>query len=157
MFDGNNREALARKHLDRIFQTARLDGLRQRPPKGWVRAIRDALGLTNKQLSARLGKAHSTLVRLESSEMADTISLSTLRAAAEAMDCTLVYALVPNKPLEQTVRERAGALADQQLARVHHTMGLEDQAVRGEDLTDERERLISAILARGGRHLWEDQ
>jgi predicted DNA-binding mobile mystery protein A len=156
MYDQPTPEGLARKHLDKLFGEARLDGIRQRPPKGWVRAIRDALGLTVRQLARRMGKTHSVVVRLEGSETADTITLGSLRAAAEAMDCTLVYAIVPNRPLTETARARATAIADAELARVHHSMRLEDQAPDPDELEDERERVIARILARGGSRLWDD-
>ncbi|MDA0700711.1 MAG: mobile mystery protein A [bacterium] len=156
MYDQHAPEALARKHLDSLLRQAQLDGLRQRPPKGWIRAIRDALGLTVRQLARRMGKNHSVVVRLEGSEVADTITLGSLRAAAEAMDCTLVYAIVPNRPLALTVRQRASAVADAHLARIHHTMRLENQALDRDDLVDQRERLIESILGRGGSRLWDD-
>jgi predicted DNA-binding mobile mystery protein A len=156
MHDQPTPEALARKHLDKVFRDARLDGVRLRPPKGWIRAIRDALGLTVRQLAGRMGKSHSVVVRLEGSETADTITLGSLRAAAEAMDCTLVYAIVPNRPLTETARARATAIADAELARVHHSMRLEDQAPDPDELEDERERVIARILARGGSRLWDD-
>jgi hypothetical protein len=72
------------------------------------------------------------------------------------MDCTLIYAIVPNRPLTETVRVRATAVANAQLARVHHTMRLEDQALDSNDLEEQRERLIQNILARGGSRLWDD-
>ena len=149
-------EALARKHLDRVFGDVRIDAIRQRPPKGWIRAIRDALGLTARQLASRMGRTHSVLVRLERSEVADAITLGSLRAAAEAMDCTLVYAIVPNRSLTETARARATSIADAQLSRMHHTMRLEDQALTRDDLAEERNRLIEGILARGGSRLWEE-
>jgi predicted DNA-binding mobile mystery protein A len=149
-------EALARKHLDRVFGDVRIDAIRQRPPKGWIRAIRDALGLTARQLASRMGRTHSVLVRLERSEVADAITLGSLRAAAEAMDCTLVYAIVPNRSLTETARARAASIADAQLSRMHHTMRLEDQALARDDLAEERNRLIEGILARGGSRLWEE-
>jgi predicted DNA-binding mobile mystery protein A len=102
-----------------------------------------------------MGKTHSVLVRLETSEVADTISLGSLRAAAEAMDCTLVYAIIPNRSLSDMARARAAAIADAQLGRMHHTMRLEDQALTRDDLAQERNRLIETILARGGSRLWE--
>ena len=156
MSDRGSADSLARKHLDKVFREMRLERLRQRPPKGWIRAIRDALGLTSRQLAARMGRAHSTLVRLERSEVDDAITLGSLREAAEAMDCTLVYALVPNRPLAEIVRARAAMIAEAQLSRMHHTMRLEDQALRKDDLAEERERLVAAILARGGGRLWEE-
>ena len=156
MHDQPTPEALARKHLDKLFHEARLDAVRQRPPKGWIRAIRDALGLTARQLARRMGKTHSVIVRLEASEAADTITLSSLRAAADAMNCTLVYAIVPNRPLTESARARATAIADAHLARVHHTMQLEDQALEPDDLAQQRERLIASILERGGSRLWDE-
>ena len=156
MSDQGDAESLARRQLDKVFCAARIDPLRQRPPKGWIRAVRDALGLTARQLAARMGRAHSTVVRLERSEVDDAISLGSLREAAEAMDCNLVYALVPNRPLVEIVRARAAMIAEAQLSRMHHTMRLEDQALRKDDFAEERERLIVAILARGGGRLWED-
>jgi predicted DNA-binding mobile mystery protein A len=156
MYDQQAPETLARKNLDKLFRQTRLDGLRRRPPKGWIRALRDALGLTVRQLAQRMGKSHSVVVRLEGSEAADTITLASLRAAAEAMDCTLVYAIVPNRSLTDTARERAATIADAHLARVHHTMELEAQALDRDDLEQQRERLIESILARGGSRLWDD-
>ena len=156
MNDQKTPEALARKHLDRVFGDVRIDAIRQRPPKGWIRAIRDALGLTARQLASRMGRTHSVLVRLERSEVADAITLGSLRAAAEAMDCTLVYAIVPNRSLTETARARATSIADAQLSRMHHTMRLEDQALTRDDLVEERNRLIEGILARGGSRLWEE-
>ena len=38
------------RHLDQRFRTLRPLAATQRPPKGWVRAIRDALGMTTAQL-----------------------------------------------------------------------------------------------------------
>jgi predicted DNA-binding mobile mystery protein A len=156
MSDQTNADSLARKHLDKVFRRARIESLRQRPPKGWIRAIRDALGLTARQLAARMGRAHSTLVRLERSEVDDAITLGSLREVGAAMGCTLVYALIPNRPLADIVRARAEMVAEAQLSRMHHTMRLEDQALREDDLADERERLIAAILARGGGRLWKE-
>jgi predicted DNA-binding mobile mystery protein A len=156
MNDQATPEALARKHLDRVFGDVRVAAIRQRPPKGWIRAIRDALGLTARQLASRMGKTHSVLVRLERSEVADAITLGSLRAAAEAMDCTLVYAIVPNRSLTETARARAASIADTQLGRMHHTMRLEDQALTRADLAQERNRLIEGILAGRASRLWEE-
>lgn len=97
------------------------------PPKGWIRAIRDALGMSGVQLGKRLKVSPQTVEAMEKSEAAGTIQLNTLKRAAEAMDCTLVYALVPRTSLENTVKNRARQIATAALARVSHTMKLEDQ------------------------------
>ncbi|MGO6762544.1 helix-turn-helix domain-containing protein, partial [Rhizobium ruizarguesonis] len=56
------------------------------PPKGWVRALRDALGMTGAQLGTRIGVRPQTVEAIEKSEAAGTIQLNTLRRAAEALD-----------------------------------------------------------------------
>lgn len=146
-------QALARKHLDRQFEAMTLRNA-TRPPKGWLRAIRDALGLTSRQLAARMGKTHTTITALEKGEVAGTTTLNSLRDAAEAMNCTLVYAIVPNQPLEEMVRVQARKLAEAQLARVNHSMRLEDQAIARSDLTEQIERRADE-LRRDGSRLWE--
>ena len=148
-------QALARKHLDKALTPFREALAQPRPPKGWVRAIRDALGMTSRQLAARMGYSQSSITGLEQGEEAETISLKTLRQAAEALDCQLVYALVPKATLDETVRRRAQALAEEHLARVHHTMRLENQALREGALADELERLTDSILSGRASRLWE--
>ncbi len=77
------------------------------------------------------------MAALEASEENGTIQLKTLRRAAEALDCTLVYALVPNDSLEGAVRARARKIALRDLGRVAHTMKLEAQETP-DGATDER-------------------
>lgn len=148
-------EALARKHLDKALIPFREALAQPRPPKGWVRAIRDALGMTSRQLAARMGLSQSTITAMERGEEAETVSLKTLRQAAEALDCQLVYAIVPNATLNETVRMRARALAQEHLARIHHTMRLENQALRDGELSAELDRLTASILVGRAGRLWE--
>jgi len=148
-------EALARKHLDKALTPFREALAQPRPPKGWVRAIRDALGMTSRQLAARMGFSQSTITGLEQGEEAETVTLKTLRQAAEALDCQLVYALVPNTTLDEVVRTRARALAQEHLARIHHTMRLENQALREGELAAELDRLTNSILEGRASRLWE--
>src|SRR5271163_4656313 len=98
------------------------------PVRGWIKAIREALGMSTAQLAKRLGIKQPSLVDLEQSEAKGTIELATLRRVAEALDCTLIYALVPNKPLEDTVRERARAFLKRRREPIEHSMLLENQA-----------------------------
>lgn len=81
------------------------------------------------QLGARLGVKPQSLAGLEKSEASGTIQLKTLRNAAEALDCTLVYALVPRSSLEDAAQRRAREIANRELARIGHTMDLEAQGL----------------------------
>jgi predicted DNA-binding mobile mystery protein A len=121
-----------------------------RPPRGWVRSIREALGMSAAVLAGRLGTTAGAVTRLEQSEAADRIRLDTLRRAADALGCDLVYLLVPRRPLTAVVHERARELARPQAAAIEQTMRLEDQATgRTSELEDQ---LAEQLLQHGG--LW---
>jgi predicted DNA-binding mobile mystery protein A len=124
------------------------------PPTGWIRAIRSALGMTGVQLAQRLKVSPQTAEALEKSEANGTIQLKTLRRAAEALDCRLVYALVPNTSLEEAVRTRARKIARRDLGRVAHTMTLEAQGTGDEDLDARIEDYIRDALRE--RDLWRE-
>lgn len=112
--------------------------------------------MTTRQLAQRMGKVQSVVVSTEQGEAKDSVSLATLRQAAEALDCTLVYALVPNRPIDEILRARAEAIAAQRLARASHTMALENQSLNPADQEAERERLIDEILRGSPTRLWDD-
>lgn len=146
---------LARKHLERKLSPLRAMELSP-PPRGWLRALREALGMTGAQLAARLRVVPSRVSALEKAEISGATTLKSMREAAEAMGCRFVYAIVPARPLDELLRARAVALANAELARVHHTMRLEDQALDARELAEARERLIAAYLDGNPRRLWEE-
>ena len=123
-----------------------------RPPRGWVRAVREALGMSAAALAARLGTTAGAVTRLEQSEAADRIRLDTLRRAADALGCDLVYLLVPRRPLTAVVQDRARELARAQVAAAEQTMLLEDQATG--QTSELEDRLAERLLERGS--LWSD-
>ena len=89
--------------------------------------------MSSEQLAKRLGVKQPSVVALEQSEAKGTIELATLRRVADALDCTLICALVPNKSLETIVRDRARILLRRRRETVEHSMLLEDQAVSAKD------------------------
>ena len=118
--------------------------------------MREALGMNTRQLAQRMGKGQSAVVDMEKSEARDTISIPTLRQAAEALNCTLIYALVPNRPIDEILRERATQFAEKQLARASHTMALENQSLDRADQEAERDRLIEELLRGSPARLWDE-
>ncbi len=93
-----------------------------------------------------------SLEDIEKSEALGKIQLETLRRVASELDCTLVYALVPNTSLEEMVRSRARKIALRDLGRVSHTMKLEAQETSDTDLETRIENYIKNILRE--RDLW---
>jgi predicted DNA-binding mobile mystery protein A len=123
-----------------------------RPPRGWVRAVREALGMSAAVLAARLGTTAGAVTRLEQSEAGDRIGLETLRRAADALECDLVYLLVPRRPLSEVVWERARELAHAHTAAVEQTMLLEGEPTGGTRAMEER--VARQLVDRGG--LWRN-
>jgi len=144
----------ARRRLDTKFNLIRPVEQFAQPPKGWVRAIRDALGMSLRQLGDRLGMAAQSVKDIEESEAYGTIQLKTLRRVAEALDCVVVYALVPKSSLTEMVDRRAREIALQALGRVSHSMALEDQQV-DRDFEVRVQRYIASAITE--RNLWDSQ
>ena len=144
-------------HLDKRFSSLRTFTNLQRPPRGWLRAIRDALGMTTAQYGKRLGVSQPRIVELEKSEQNGNVTLNTLQRAAEALGCRLVYVLVPERPLAEVVKERAELIAERQSKAIEHTMRLEDQAVPDKKAARAlREQAIEDLLMRPAR-LWDEE
>ncbi|MCM8614223.1 mobile mystery protein A [Accumulibacter sp.] len=144
------------RQLDASLTTWRNAKLPPRPTSGWIKAIREGLGMAATHLAARLGVTTSTVTRLETSEADDTISLATLRRAAEALGCELQYALVPKQSLADTLEGRALTLARQQMATVTHTMALEAQATSRDTVEAQTRALAESLLKGSRRSLWRE-
>jgi len=126
----NEFRTLRLKQLDRILKPFRAAAKNPRPQKGWLRAIREAAGISASEVARVLKTSRGLPVQLEKAEAEDRITLKSLRAAANALGCDLVYALVPKgETLRELVEERARAQAKRQVLSVEHSMALEDQAV----------------------------
>lgn len=144
----------------RLDQTSQLlqniDPLRgaQTPPGGWLRAIREALGRTQRQQAARLGIAGPTLHKSERAESEGRITVAHLRKLAEGLDCELVYALVPRRPLKEVVETRADLVAREQVRGVAHSMSLENQRPSEEFVEKQLAQRRLDLLAGKWSNLW---
>lgn len=147
--------ALEQKQLD--AKLARVSNLRSiEPPRtGWIKSVRQALGMTAAQLAKRLGTSPQSVLALEKREVAGTITLETLKKVARALDCEVHVVFTSRHGTEQTVYERAMNKAREERNEIVHTMGLEAQS------TGVREALDLAKIAESWRtkrraRLWDD-
>ena len=150
------RRRQARRALDSKFEEMRrVRASFEAPRTGWVRAIREALGMPARDLAQRMGVAESSVVRLEGREAAGSVQLDSLARAADALDCDLVYALIPRGRLDASVRQQARLKAEQSMAAIVHSMDLEDQPVPA----DERAALLEeqALEWEGRDGLWTER
>ncbi len=145
----------ARRALDKRFISLPLAALQVRPHRGWIKAIREALGMSAAQLGQRMGVSQPRVTALEQAEIADSVTLESLRRAAEALDCVLVYAIVPRTSLEDIVKKRACVKATEIINRVNHTMILENQNLEVSELKEEIDTLAQNMINSNYRHFWD--
>lgn len=142
----------------RLSIDARLDEMKlaaqslRRPRHGWIRAIRQSLGMSSTDLAKRLGIGVSSVSRLEQSEVDKTIKLETLEKVAEQLGCEVIYALVPRQELEKTINEKALQIATEHAVETQKSMSLEDQRIDSTVL----EKLIAKEAQNliGSKRLW---
>ena len=97
-----------------------------RPAGGWIKAIREALGLSQREVAERLARTPQAVHQLENSEAGGTVTLTQLEAAAAAMGCQLIYTFVPCQGTLAYLADPQRAQSDRAL---RHSMALEGQAV----------------------------
>ena len=142
------------EQMDALLAPWREAQLSPRPRSGWVRAIRDSLGMSGAAFARRLGISHAGARKLERAEATDTITLASLRKLAQALDCELQYALVPRTSLTQQLQNLAEEVAKDRLQPISHSMALEDQAVHDPLNKLQLEFDIKTMLEGSRRELW---
>jgi predicted DNA-binding mobile mystery protein A len=129
-----------------------------KPPRsGWIKAVRGALGMSSRQLAERVGVEQSSITRLEERERMGKVTLESLATAAKAMDCKLIYAVVPDDryhQLEMIVDERARDLARQLVERAEHSMRLEQQGTHAQDLEERIGTLANQLKIQMDARIW---
>jgi len=145
---------LRREQMDEVLAPFR--GLRRfkPPPRGWIHEVRNTLGMSMAQLAARMGISQPAVSQMEHRESEGTITLNLLSEAADALDCDLVYALVPRAgSLTEALESRARHVAGGTIGRVSHTMRLEDQAISERALREQVDDLVRELMD-DPRGLW---
>ena len=128
-----------------------------RPEKGWIYAVRTALGMSYRQLSQRLGFAgRSSSSAVEQREQEGSITLKSLSEAAQALDMKLVYGFVPKHgSLEAMIEKRARDLASEIVMQTSHTMALEDQENSQNRLKKAIDDRTQQIIYEMPKYLWD--
>lgn len=140
------------KHLETLTPFKSLSA----PAKGWVRAIRNGLGMSRRQLASRLGLSTSRIQRLEQDEVTGSVTLKSLQRTAEAMDCVLVYAVIPRTSLDETIQHQAQKKAQAHLQTVSHSMALEQQALDTKSNQAMLDALTQQLIQQSKHTLWDE-
>jgi predicted DNA-binding mobile mystery protein A len=131
--------------------------LRNRPPPpgGWAKTIRNALGISVRQMARRAGVSRTSITSAEAGEAKGSLQLDTLRGIADALECDLVYALVPRASLAHTLRNQARAKAAALVGRVSDSMKLESQGVADDVTAQQIDRPADELLRDRDRAFWD--
>lgn len=144
-----------RRHLEHKLAQLRPLAAIPPPPSGWVRAIRESLGMTARQLGRALGMSGVAATKLELRERERSITLRDLDRAAALLHCRVVYALAPIEGLEATLRAQAERAAARLSAKADHAMKLEAQQVDRRELGAQGAVLAKLLAETLDTRLWD--
>jgi predicted DNA-binding mobile mystery protein A len=151
-----NIKTVARRQYQHITDDA-VGRYPARPPEGWLRTVRKALGMSGAQLARKMGITRSRVAQAEQAELSGGATLKSMQAAAEAMGCRFVYAVIPEKPIETLIsaqaRKKAAALVD--VASTH--MALESQTLAKGKIAQEVDRLTLELAQQIPSDFWDDE
>lgn len=140
------------KRCGRLQKILELSSMRE----GWIKQIREALGMSARQLATKVGISQPTLAKIEKSETERTVSLKTLDKIAEALECKVIYAFVPRDSFRKIVYRRALAASEKLVRRVSHSMDLEKQGISSKERQAQIQEIADELARNLSRDLWEN-
>jgi len=148
---------VAKQYRDKVNQASKmLEGLTI-PLEGWLRTIRNALGMSGVQLAKRLGVTKARIAKVEQDELGGGVTLKTMKRMAEAMNCRFVYAIIPDEDIEQVLEEQALKKSKARVKAASTHMALEAQSLDQHTLDSEIKRIASKIVREKPSDLWSDE
>lgn len=153
----SNVQAVAREQIMARISKVMNVKVPKSPKQGWIRTIREALGMSGTQLGERLQLTRNQISILERKEAAGTITLNQLQELAEGINADVVYAVVPKKSIEETIEDRATEIANSRLKMSHQNMFLEAQQLSEEKQQEAIQMLVEELKVAGGKVLWKKQ
>jgi predicted DNA-binding mobile mystery protein A len=146
---------ISREQLDRKLSPLKDLAISGMPKQGWIRTIREALGMTSGQLAKKAGLGQPRISRLENAEMAGDLKVSSLQKIAKALGMRLVYGFVSEGALEDMVRNQAKKIVLRRMERLDRTMQLEQQGLSDEEKSKAVEDMIDKLLMENAKDLWD--
>lgn len=151
------KKIVTKQYRDIVNRAARqLDGLIL-PQEGWLRTVRNALSMSGAQLARRMSVTRALISNTEKAELSGGVTLKSMQQMAEAMNCRFVYAIVPEHEIEDVIAKRARDKAITQVKATTTHMALEDQALSGEKMEFEIDRLTKDMVEKMDSKLWNDE
>ena len=126
------------------------------PPIGWIKAIRNGIGMSMEQLGKKLSITKQGVMDIEKREKEGAVTIKSMQELAKALDLKFVYGFVPYAgSLEQMIENRALEIATKIVERTSTTMKLEDQANSKERIENAIKERASEIINKTPKILWD--
>jgi len=126
------------------------------PPIGWIKAIRNGIGMSMEQLGKKLSITKQGVMDIEKREKEGAVTIKSMQELAKALDLKFVYGFVPNAgSLEQMIENRVLEIATKIVERTSTTMKLEDQANSKERIENAIKEISSEIINKTPKILWD--
>ena len=105
-------QKVARKRLDVEMKPFRQAAMDKHPTNAVLRAMRKALVIYSHEIAAKLERSTSTVFAMEAREVNGSLTLREMARYADALDCKVVYGVVPKggRTLEELYEERLWAV-----------------------------------------------
>ena len=126
------------------------------PSIGWIKAVRNAIGMSLLQLGNRLSITKQSVQDMERREKDGSITIKSLREVASALDMNLIYGFVPKDgSLDALIERKAKNLATQIVLRTNNSMKLEDQENSKQRIEKAIQERTTAIINEMPKTLWD--
>ncbi|SRR6266567_3542551 len=129
----------------------------QKPAEGWLRTVRNALGMSGAQLAKRMGVTRARVAQAEHAELTGGVTLKSMQATADAMGCKFVYAIVPAGRIEDVVMVQARKKAKAIVGTASQHMALEGQTLPNDKIAQEVDRLTQELAREMPPDFWRDR
>jgi predicted DNA-binding mobile mystery protein A len=146
---------LLREQLDKRFKGIPLN-LLEAPRGGWIRNLREALGMSRPQLAEQLHIKPASMADLERSEADRKITLSSLDKVAKTLDARVYVTIIPNRSMEEFLTERARKVAQKLVSRNFLNMDLEAQKPSNNFAEKQISELAEELIRNQGKRLWDE-
>lgn len=152
-----NVQNVVRKQYQRLVDNAASHSGLRTPPEGWIRTVRKALGMSGARLAKRMGVTRARVAQAEQAELSGGATLRSMRAAAEAVGCRFVYAIVPDMPVDAVIAAQAHKKARALVATASTHMALESQSLPDAAIAGDIERIASDLAREIPPDFWSDE
>ena len=150
------KQKLILEQVDRkIHQLRKIEEL-SIPSSGWVKAIRQSLGMSLRQLGLKMGITAQSVKEIEERELNETISIRVLKQFSHSLNMKFIYGFIPqDKSLEDMIERRAMEIATSIVSRTSMNMKLEDQENSAERIKKAINEKASEIKLEIPKYLWD--